>query len=297
MSGRRGFLPRAGIALLNLLGPGLGLLRLGDWPLAIATIVCSFSALLFIRVGPSLPFPAWLAAMILVIGALLFSIGFSWRFSAIKSVPIPKSGRWPVLALAAAAMIGSSSVLTDPDRIAYRNFYSPSNGMAPTLPKGDRFVAYMRSPATIMRGDVVLVRAQDDDIYVKRVAGLPGDRIEMIDGVVLLNGQPSVRQLAATMSVKEGPERLASRRFHERFLGEPKSHQILDIGRSSGDDLAREIVRPGHYFLLGDNRDRSADSRFEQRQSGLGQVGAQDILGKVLFHSWGSSKQMGTTVH
>lgn len=220
---------------------------------------------------------------------------FSWR----SSRQIEAEGVWytrwySVLGAAVFALIVNLA-LTDPSKLRYRTFYTPSEGMAPSLPKGDRFIAYMRRSGTLRRGDLVLVRSPDGDIYVKRVAALPGDRFAMKDGIVVLNGVPVSQRLLRIDKVP-GPFRTdRAQRLLERFPGEGSAHEIYDTEHSPGDNMAELIVPAGSIMLLGDNRDRSADSRFSVEEAGLGgPVAISDVAGRPYYQSWGSSRPMGT---
>ncbi|HEV2816534.1 MAG TPA: signal peptidase I [Allosphingosinicella sp.] len=162
---------------------------------------------------------------------------------------------------------------------AYKMMYMPAESMAPTLEVGDRFVARMNAPATLERGDIVIVDAGNGRLYVKRVAGLPGDRIGLREGIVLLNGRPVPQRLMGEDRVAWSVDGSPARRLAEQFPGESSPHQIYDSGPSIGDDFAEEPVAPGHLFLLGDNRDHSADSRFAHANQGLAQVPLTDLRG------------------
>jgi hypothetical protein len=76
------------------------------------------------------------------------------------------------------------------------------------------------------------------------------------------------------------------RRLSEQFPGEASPHEIYDAGDSIGDHFAEVMVAPGHIFLLGDNRDHSADSRFSHDEQGLEQVALADVRGTPLFFYW-----------
>jgi signal peptidase I len=170
----------------------------------------------------------------------------------------------------------------------YRLMSIPSEGMAPTLAKGDRFVAVMRRPDALRRGDIVLVDAGARGIWVKRVAGLPGDRIEMVAGILYLNGRPVTPRFVREDSVAYEPVRGSrARRFAEQFPDEAAPHEIYDVGSSPGDEMPPQTIAPGHVFLLGDNRDDSMDSRWppDGRGSvqGLGQVPLDRVLGVPWF--------------
>ncbi|HEX6742156.1 MAG TPA: signal peptidase I [Sphingomicrobium sp.] len=168
-----------------------------------------------------------------------------------------------------------------------RTFYIPSEAMEPTLEKGDHFVAAMVAPRDLHRGEILLVRTSGGNIYTKRLAALAGDRIALARGTVSINGHP-VGQVAA------GTRRVAypylpateARLFREQFPGEPAPHLVQDLGPSSEDDMAELTVAPGHLFLLGDNRDDSADSRVPKMMGGLEQVPISDVIGHPMFLYW-----------
>lgn len=295
MSGvKRGAGARVGIAALNILWPGVGLLRTGNPRLAAAFMAAPLLALLAVvacyAVLPGLTFAGWAAlmAMILIafLGGILVSAILSWRRSSIRAGTTPWWSCWYAIVGAWAALIAATFILPAP-QAAYRNFYVPSESMSPTFAVNDRFVARVNDIGALRRGDIVLVRVEDDFVYVARVAALAGDRIGLAGGVVHLNGVPVPQQLvAAAEDVEVRGMRERVRRLAERFPGERRAHHIYDSQRSMQDDFSEVIVRPGHVFLLGDNRDRAADSRVPRSDAGLEQVRVEDVVGRPLFFSW-----------
>ena len=148
--------------------------------------------------------------------------------------------------------------------------------------------------STPQRGDVVVFRLPRDDStdYIKRVIGLPGDRIQMIDGLLYINGTPVKRERVSDFIDTEygTPERV--RRWRET-LPNGVSYETLDL-QDHGflDDTKEYRVPPGNYFMMGDNRDNSTDSRVAPESQGVGYVPFENLIGKaqVIFFSIGDGE-------
>lgn len=305
MDERRGIAARLGIALLNLLAPGLGLLRLRRPRDAFAFwLVLPLSAILlagFWAVAPILSFPLLMipvAALALAwIGALIGSIWKTWRSSGAKPPPpLPVWARWYAIvgAYLVAAPIAGLAISQGLHRF-YKPFYIPSEAMAPTFLKDDRFVASMQVPGRLQRGDVVLFDAHGT-MYIKRIAGLPGDRVELRDGVLLLNGRAVEQRFVRRESAASSSGDMPVRRLSEQFPGEASAHEIYDAGPTAVDEYSQVTVRPGNLFVLGDNRDRSADSRVGTELMGVEQVPISDVRGVALYYTYGPSGRSGQRI-
>jgi signal peptidase I len=146
------------------------------------------------------------------------------------------------------------------------------------------------------RGDVVVFRLPSDDQvnYIKRVIGLPGDRIQMIDGRLHINSVAVKReQVEDYIDSDEGPDPVYVKRWRET-LSNGVSYDTLDRTENSEYDNTQPYIVPsGHFFMMGDNRDNSNDSRVSPTNGGVGYVPFENIIGRaqILFFSIGEGGQ------
>ncbi len=153
----------------------------------------------------------------------------------------------------------------------------PSGSMLPTVRPGVPLQhSPYASPTDVHRGDIVLFLAsKTNQRLVKRLIGLPGDRIQMRAGQVIINDQPVPR-------IKKEPFRdqgMVAPQWEET-LPEGITHMTLDVvDNAFFDDTPVYMVPAGSYFFMGDNRDHSTDSR---ALSMVGYVPFRDIIGRVM---------------
>lgn len=158
-------------------------------------------------------------------------------------------------------------------------------------------------------GDVVVFRHPGNGSdFIKRVVGLPGDQVQLKDGVLYVNGEEAVQTPDGTFDEifeRQGPIGNMPRcnstvaigglcekeKFIEQLPDGP-AHSVLNIGRSPGDDSLVFNVPEGYFFFLGDNRDNSTDSRFAVTAGGVGMVPFDNLIGRadrIMFSSAGRS--------
>lgn len=297
---KRSFLRRVGICLLNLIYPGLGLVRLGRYRLGLALAVFSLAILpttIFLcALQPNQTYSAFMPLAVfgfaLLICWVVASIVLSWRASPqLHHRPDPFWRWYSILGLVVIFSVVSNYLLQHVIDHNYRNLIVVAKSMDPTLLEGDRLVAKMSDYSQISRGDVVVTVDEVGDtsqsFSIRRVAAIPGDTFSMKKGVVLINNNPVRLQPLPDLERDNSGDKFVAKRFHEQFPSEASGHEILDIEADGPlDDFAEVKLGKDQYFLLGDNRDNSTDSRIGKDMSGPGIVNQSQIKGRALFRYW-----------
>jgi signal peptidase I len=243
----------------------------------------------------------WSLVIALLMLARAQGFGF-WR--TIGSAAI--AGCFVLAALAVPLMVRS---------FLYQPFDMPSGSQMPTLLVGDYFFvskyAYGYTHYSLpfsprlfsgrifgaqpQRGDLVVFRVSRDNLdYIKRIVGLPGDRVQMIGGVLNINGEPVKRERIDDFVTDEDGAVKRVRRYRET-LPNGVSYDTLDLVDNGFYDNTQVYTVPSdHYFMMGDNRDNSVDSRMLKA---IGYVPLENIIGRasVIFYSADSTSRSGAS--
>jgi signal peptidase I len=195
--------------------------------------------------------------------------------------------------------------------VLFQPFNIPSGSMIPTLLIGDYlFVSkysYGYSHFSIpfspplfkgrilasppKRGDIAVFKLPRDGEtdYIKRVIGLPGDKIQMIEGRLYINGQEVQRTPVAKIKTEDHYGHEVEVPTYRETLPGGVTHTIIEIDGDNGfyDNTPVYTVPPDDYFMMGDNRDNSTDSRVPPEQGGVGYVPLENFVGRaeVIFFS------------
>ena len=190
----------------------------------------------------------------------------------------------------------------------FQAFFIPSSSMEPTLLVGDRIFVSKFSygyskhsfPFSLPlinervlfsepeRGDIIVFKTPENlrIDYIKRLVGLPGDKIQMIDGILHINDIPVKRKKIRSETKLINNGQIRNVLIYEETLPNNISYETFDIGNTRADNTSEIFIPEDSYFFMGDNRDNSKDSRF------VGSVPKNNLVGKaqiIFFATEGGS--------
>jgi signal peptidase I len=211
----------------------------------------------------------------------------------------PRRGldRWLIYGgLAILVVVGAGLMLTSAPTgsggggsgMPVRSFSFPSTSMEPTLRLGERAFANMRAydgdaPA---RGDIVILTLPQDRSaeYVKRIVGLPGETVQMQNGILHIDGKPVPTVDAGTYKIASDGEAAKEAPLKRETLPNGVGYLTIDLVKNGFyDNTPPYQVPQGHYFVLGDNRDNSRDSRMLTQ---FGYIPRANVIGQVSWIFW-----------
>ena len=200
------------------------------------------------------------------------------------------------------AMLVAAFIAVTIRTFLFEPFNIPSSSMYPTLLVGDYLFVekysygYSRYSFPLgmggfdgrilekqpARGDIAVFRLPSNTRvdYIKRIVGLPGDRLQMIEGVLHINGKAVPREYLGTQDMADGNAIHVFSKYLER-LPDGAAHKIFELtDEEMHDETPVYIVPDGHYFAMGDNRDMSLDSRVSDK---VGFIPAENLVGRAAF--------------
>lgn len=188
----------------------------------------------------------------------------------------------------------------------FQSFHIPSGSMQPNLVKGDYIITskysvgygkYAADPIPFpkksgrlfekepKRGDIVVFKSDGEArSLIKRLVGLPGDKLQIVDGILHVNQKPVDLKFVATETFEMDNGLLGQADRMQETLSSGRTYHVFDEEKNSRlDNTAIFEVPEDKYFFLGDNRDQSGDSRMTSDEGGVGLIPAENLIGRAEF--------------
>ena len=262
--------------LLSFFGAGVGHLYAGRGrrgAIVLALALGYVPAMYFLAHVPAATWVlyAFLALMVFEIGVVFYALIDSGLCAGAAEVPYRarayNSGALylALIALSFAWMVMGTAFLREH---AFEAFSIPTHSMEPTIHHGDRILVQKISPEDVGRGDLVVYRAPEGRMWIKRIVGLPGEEISVEAGVVRIDGRAIDAEAIETDERGDGT-------YRESYEG-----RSYHVRRGGGAEVDPVRIPDGHVYVLGDNRPSSSDSRQH------GPVALGDIVGIARYHFW-----------
>lgn len=215
--------------------------------------------------------------LVVIVQALL--IAFVVRTFLFQPFNIPSGSLKPTLLVGDYIFVSKYSY-------GYSRYSFPFGDTIPFIPSG-RILA-----SEPKRGDIAVFKLPRDNAtdYIKRVIGLPGDKIQMVGGTLTINGAPVKKELLGRSETTSGAGYKDRATFYRETLPNGVSYTIQELevfGNKLGQNTEVFEVPPGHFFMMGDNRDDSLDSRISPAKGGVGSVPFENFVGRaeIVFFS------------
>jgi signal peptidase I len=280
-------------ALMSLLWPGVGQLYNGEARKAF-TVFAAWATLSCVLAGFSIvaaPGPMTIIVLFVLI-ALILCVLLYGAIEAFRQARRPRAvvlkryQRAWLYVLSAVAILLFAHVTTR--LFAWRPFSISSASMVPTVEPGDYVMTKRYAPGEApQRGDLAIFHfPRDRSIdYFKRVVGLPGDRIQLRSGIVYVNGTPLGREPQAGLFPSKWTGKAPIQ--YVETMPEGRRYNIVKVEDSGWRNDTSEFVVPAdRYFVLGDNRDNSADSRDRE----IGFIPRDDIIDRAYVVYWSANR-------
>ncbi|HXI87511.1 MAG TPA: signal peptidase I [Parvularculaceae bacterium] len=280
--------PRAWAAgLLGLLAAGMGQIYLGKYRRAflLAAMVVLSKSIGLVLIGAG----AGPLISMLAVGWSVAIGAAAWAAMSVIRDPTARRKRtalwvypayWLAITIAGAAPVPVLLHL-----VGYHTFSIPSAAMAPSVLAGDFIVAQeLKTPATVKHGDIIVFwmanKSGGKSIYLKRVIGLSEDKVEMDNDIVFVNGERLDQKSDGEFKIALDSHSVTNARRSTEHWPNGRAYDVLDV-QSYGplDNMAARAVPKGALFVMGDNRDRSLDSRAPQ----FGFVPVENVTGVAKY--------------